>query len=135
LNGGALSMQSPATLEGIPAQAGSALLVVDESGTILFASHLVCRLLKYAAGELDGQTLELVIPKRYRLAHIGHRLRFTDDRRTRSMGAGLELFALCKDGSERRVDISLKPVQRGLETLTVATIQVHESDLRIPSPE
>jgi hypothetical protein len=43
------------------------------------------------------------------------------------MAEGLELFALCKDGSERRVDISWNPVQRGLETLIVATIQVRES--------
>ena len=34
--------------------------------------------------------------------------------------------ALCKDGSERRVDLSLNPVQRGLETLIVVTIQVRE---------
>jgi protein-histidine pros-kinase len=82
--------------------------------------------LKYAPGELHGQRVELLIPDRHRLAHIGHRLRFTDDRRTRPMGAGLELMALCKDGSELRVDVSLSPVQRGLETLNVATIRVHE---------
>lgn len=39
------------------------------------------------------------------------------------MGANLELSALCNDGSERAVDISLIPAQRGLETLTVVTIQ------------
>jgi hypothetical protein len=49
------------------------------------------------------------------------------------MAAGLELFALCKDRSERRVDVSLKPIQRGLETLIVATIHVRESDSRITS--
>lgn len=58
---------------------------------------------QYAAGELRGLKVELLIPERFRLAHIGHRLRFTDDRRTRSMGAGLALCALCKDGSERPV--------------------------------
>jgi PAS domain S-box-containing protein len=125
-------MHSPATLESVLAQAADAALVVDESGTVLFASDQACRMLKYAAGELHGQSVELLIPDRYRLAHIGQRLRFADDRRTRPMGAGLELFALCKDGSELRVDVSLNPVPRGLETLIVATIRVPESDFRMP---
>jgi rsbT co-antagonist protein RsbR len=126
-------MHSHATLESVLAHAADAALVVDESGTVLFASDQACHVLKYDVGELHGQSVELLIPDRYRLAHIGHRLRFTDDRRTRPMGVGLELFALCKDGSERRVDVSLNPVQRGLQTLIVATIQVRESDLRMPS--
>ena len=87
-------------------------------------------MLKYNAGELQGLSIELLMPNRYRLAHIGHRLRFTDDRRTRPMGAGLELFALCKDGCEQRVEVSLRPAQRGLETLIVATIRVCESGVR-----
>jgi PAS domain S-box-containing protein len=124
-------MLSPATRESVLAQAAGAALIVNESGTILFASDQVCHALKYAAGELHGKSLELLIPERFRLAHIGHRLAFTDDRRTRPMGAGLELFALCKDGSERRVDVGLNPIQRGLETLIVATIHVRESDSRI----
>ena len=117
-------MQSSVNLQDIVAQEAEAALVVRESGNILFATDQACRLLKYAPGELQGQPLELLVPPRLRLAHIGHRLRFTDDRRTRAMGAGLELFALCKDGSERRVDVSLKPVQHGLETLIIATIQL-----------
>lgn len=118
-------MLFPPELESLLAQVDAAL-VVDESGTILFATDQVCQLLKYAPGELHGLTVEVLLPERFRLAHIGHRLRFTDERRTRPMGAGLELVALCKDGSERAVDISLNPVQRGLETLIVAGIHVRE---------
>jgi len=117
-------MHPPATLESALAYAADATLVVDEWGTVLYASDQACDALKYAAGELDGHAVELLIPQRYRLTHIGQRLHFTDNRRTRPMGSGLELFALCKDGSERRVDISLSPVQRGLEILIVATIRV-----------
>lgn len=98
-------------------------MVVRESGTILFANPQVRHLLGYAPDELHGQSLEMLIPTRFRIQHIGHRLRFTDDRRTRPMGAGLELFALCKDGSERRVEIGLSRVRRGLETLVVAVIR------------
>lgn len=100
--------------------------MIDESGTIVHVSESACALFKYSADELCGWTIEQLIPHRNRTAHIGQRLRFTDERRTRPMGTGLELFALCKDGSERRVDISLRTVQRGLQTLTVATIRLRE---------
>ena len=90
--------------------------------------------LKHAAGELHGRSIEFLIPHRYRLAHIGHRLRFTDDRRTRPMGAGLELVALCKDGSERRVDLGLKTLPRGLETLVVATMKLREARPQAANP-
>jgi protein-histidine pros-kinase len=112
----------PAFLQSIDC-APDASVVVGESGTILFANQRAGHLLGYAPGELHGQSIELLMPERFRLLHIGHRLRFTDDRRTRPMGAGYELLALCKDGSERAVEISLSPVQRGLETLVVAVIR------------
>jgi PAS domain S-box-containing protein len=126
-------MHSSETLENILARATEAALIVNESGTVLFATDQACHVLRYAPGELRGLSVELLIPERFRLAHIGHRLRFTDDRRTRPMGAGLELFALCKDGSERRADLSLNPVLRGLETLIVVTIRVPESESRMAS--
>lgn len=77
------------------AQAEGAALVVDESGIVLFASDQASRMLKYGPGEIAGQSVELLMPERFRLMHIGHRLRFTDDRRSRLMGAGLELYLEC----------------------------------------
>jgi PAS domain S-box-containing protein len=115
-------MVPPDFLQSID-RAPDASVVVGESGTILFANRQVGHLFGYAPGELHGQSIELLMPERFRLPHIGRRLRFTDDRRTRSMGAGRELFAVCKDGSERPVEISLSPVQRGLETVVVAIIR------------
>ncbi len=122
-----LLLHLPADLKTLLTHAGDCALVVGESGSILFATDPACRLLKYAPGALDGQIVESLMPERYRVAHISHRLRFTDERRMRPMGTALPLVALCKDGSELSVDISLNPVQRGLVTLTVVGIQVRES--------
>lgn len=102
---------------------GDALVIIDESGSIRFASQQLARLFGYAPDDLQGQLVELLVPARYRLAHIGHRLRFSDDRRTRPMGQGRSLFVCCKDGSECRVKIGLRPIQRGLETLMIAVIR------------
>src|SRR5215467_2384672 len=105
-----------AVLESILAEAADATLVVDELGTIRSASDQACRLLKYSPGELHGQAVEVLIPARFRLAHIGQRVRFTDARRTRQMRECPALTAVCKDGSDLTVDISLNPVRRGSET-------------------
>lgn len=124
-----MSTLSRVLLESLLSEA--ATLLVSESGIILFANDQACELFKYPAGELRDCSLELLLPHRYRLAHIAHRLRFTDDRRARPMGSGLELFALCKDGSERRVDISLRPMRGGLQVFVIATIRLRESDSRM----
>lgn len=100
-----------------------AMVLVDESGAIVVANRQTCELLGYAASELQGQSVELLVPERFRLAHIGHRILFTDDRRRRPMGAGHGLFARCKDGSELSVAISLNCLPHGLQTLTVAAIR------------
>ena len=99
-----------------------ATVVVSESGKVVFANGHACHLLKYAPGELDGLNVEFLIPERFRLTHISHRLRFTDDRQSRPMGGGRDLFARCKDGSELPVKISLRPLYRGLETLMLVVM-------------
>jgi PAS domain S-box-containing protein len=118
-----------AVLESILAQAADATLIVDDVGTIRFANDRICHLLRYSPGELHGKAVELLIPARFRLAHIGHRVRFTDAHRTRPMGECPALTALCKDGSDLTVDISLNPIRRGLETLIVVVIHPRGSDM------
>jgi PAS domain S-box-containing protein len=104
----------------------AAALIVDESGTIVFASEPVQRLLGHAPQALCGQSVEVLLPERISLAHIAQRLRFTDHRRSRPMGTGLPLLALSHCGAEIPVDISLSPVQRGLLTFTVVILQPRE---------
>ena len=100
-----------------------ALVIVNESGCIQFASPQVTSLFGYSPEDLQDQLIELLVPERFRLPHIGHRLRFGDDRRTRPMGSGQPLYVCCKDGSECPAEIGLRPVRRGLETLTIAIIR------------
>lgn len=99
------------------------MLVVDRSGSILLTNRHALDLLGYEPGELDGQLVELLVPERFRLLHIGHRLHFTDALRMRPMGAGSQLRARCKDGSERMVEISLVSVPRGLQTLVIVGVR------------
>jgi protein-histidine pros-kinase len=110
-----------------PVNPPPATLLVDESGTVISATDPACELLGYDSGELDGQCVEVLMPERFRLVHIGMRLRFTDQQRTRPMGSGLLLRAVRKDGAEIGVDISLMPIRRGLQTLILLAIQARET--------
>ena len=65
----------------------------------------------YRRAELYGQTVEILVPERYHPRHADLRQGYTEEPRTRPMGAGLELYARRKDGSEFPVLISLSPIR------------------------
>src|SRR5579871_2112234 len=82
-----------------------AIFVSDSAGIIREANPRAAELFGYAREEFTGMAIEKLIPQRYRERHPSHRENFSAHPRTRQMGAGLNLFALRKDGSEFPVDI------------------------------
>jgi len=100
-----------------------ALIVVDQAGTIVRANEQVATLFGYGPEELHGQQLETLLPEELRASHTAHRDYYVTTPRMRSMGAGLQLCGLRKDGRELPVDISLRPVLLGEELLTIGAIR------------
>jgi len=95
-----------ALLESAP----DAMLIVDEHGTILLANSQTEKLFGYSRDELIGQTVEKLMPSRFRGAHTKHRGEFFSIPRLRPMGAGPDLYGLRRDGSEFPAEISLNPI-------------------------
>lgn len=89
--------------------APDAILLVGEDGRIRLANREAERMFGYGSSELQGVTIEALIPERFRHEHIEHRARYYRESRTRPMGIGLDLFALRRDGGEFPVEISLSP--------------------------
>ena len=96
-----------ADFPGLLEAAQDAIVAVDARGRIHLVNHQAEALFGYSRAELIGQPVEMLIPDSARSAHPGHRASYFANPSSRPMGAGLELAARRKDGSEFPVDISL----------------------------
>jgi PAS domain S-box-containing protein len=96
-------------LEAMFEASPDALIVVDTNGRIEMASLAVVKLFGYIVDEVEGQTVEFLIPEGRRRAHGHHRTEYFQHPEGRPMGIGLDLLGQRKDGSVFPVDISLVP--------------------------
>jgi PAS domain S-box-containing protein len=87
------------------------MVMVDTSGKIVLVNREVERMFGYDRAELLGQSIEMLVPERFRGNHPMFRTGFFGNPQTRAMGAGRDLFGLRKDGSELPVEIGLNPIE------------------------
>ncbi len=91
--------------------APTGMLMMDSTGAIVLVNVQVEKLFGYPRAELLGQRIEMLVPERFRARHPDFRRAFFGDPKSRSMGAGRELYGLRKDGTEIPIEIGLNPLQ------------------------
>ena len=100
-----------------------AIVGVDGEGRITLVNPQAEKLFGYSPGELLGKPIEILVPERFREAHVGHRVGYCLAPRQRPIGVGLDLFGRRKDGSEFPVEISLSSMETGEGLFVTAIIR------------
>ncbi len=100
-----------------------AIIASDHEGRITGVNARVETSFGYQREELLGQSIDILVPERFRRAHPAHRKEYGSGARVRPMGAGLELYGRRKDGSEFPADIMLGPVETSKGRVVLSVIR------------
>ena len=102
--------------------APNGVLVIDGQGLMLLMNERLKRKFGYTRDELVGQSVEILVPERFRRGHLSLRRDFSASPKSRPMGSGRELFGRRKDGSEFPIEISLNPIATSNGNFVMATV-------------
>lgn len=106
------------TVEAAP----NAMIMVSREGRIELVNSQTEKLFGYSREELLGQSVEILVPKRYRTGHGALRASFLREPLARPMGAGRDLFGVRKDGTEVPIEIGLNPIRTSQGDFVLAAI-------------
>jgi PAS domain S-box-containing protein len=113
-----LSFEAERLLEASP----NAVIAVDRDGVVVFANSSAERVFGWAARDLVGRPIEVLVPERTRPTHTDQRSRFLEAPVPRPMGLGRELLARRQDGSEFSFAASLATIDTRDGPLVIATV-------------
>ncbi|MFN7951701.1 MAG: PAS domain S-box protein [bacterium] len=90
--------------------APSAMLLVAADGRITLMNSQVEQVFGWPRDEILGESIEVLVPERFRVSHPDQRREFFATPSMRPMGAGRDLNGLRRDGTEIPVEIGLNPI-------------------------
>jgi len=108
---------------GLLEAAPDAMVVVDQSGAIVLLNVQAEKQFGYRRDELVGQQVKNIIPKGFAERLIADGTRSAAEALAQQIGAGIELVALRKNGSEFPIEIMLSPLESSEGTLVTAAIR------------
>ena len=90
--------------------AAQGIMSADAQGTILMANRALETMFGWEPGELNGQSIERLVPRSFRDVHAEHRTGYFAAPHPRLMGVGLDPVGQRKDGSTFPIEVSLNYV-------------------------
>jgi PAS domain S-box-containing protein len=103
--------QGDITIRTMLESLAEAVVIIDDTGTIVLANHQTEELFGYNKEEILGCQLSRLIPNRHQNSHDSHVKKYFKKPRIRPMGIGRELKALHKQGNEFPVEVSLSHLE------------------------
>jgi PAS domain S-box-containing protein len=104
-------MDNTALASALVSQAPDAIIFADREGVIREWNAAAAFLFGYARDEALGQTLDIIIPERFRDAHWRGYRRALADKATKYSGQALPTRAMPKDGSTLYVELTFAIVR------------------------
>jgi PAS domain S-box-containing protein len=105
--------ESQARLAGILDIADDAIISIDNQQRVTLFNQGAEKIFGYAAPEVLGQSLDLLLPPRFRDPHRYHLAVFATSLATaRRMGERQDIYGLRKDGTEFPAEASSSPARR-----------------------
>ncbi|MGO9203680.1 MAG: GAF domain-containing protein [Limisphaerales bacterium] len=116
--------QSESRFEGILRIAEDAIISVDSSQRILLFNQGAEKVFGYAASEVVGKPLDLLLPQRFAQAHRGHVEEFARSPEvSRTIAQRREVFGRRKDGREFPAEASISKLQLGEDVVYTAILR------------
>jgi two-component system, LuxR family, sensor kinase FixL len=102
-----------AHLQSILDTVPDAMIVIDERGIMQSFSSAAARLFGYAAAEVLGQNIKMLMPSPYREDHDGHLARYLETGERRIIGIGRVVVGERKDGSTFPMELAVGEMKSG----------------------
>ena len=100
----------------------SGIVVVGDDGNIVLVNGEVERLFGYGCGELLGQSIEILLPEKFRSKYADQHRAFLLHPENRHYGTSREFNGRRKDGSEISIEVGLNSVYVDGELMVVGAI-------------
>ncbi len=115
--------ESEERFRSVSQSANDAIITSDSEGIIIFWNNGAQKTFGYQSDEVLGKPLTILMPQRYREAHIKGLERMRTTGESRVIGKRVELEALRKDGSEFPMELSLSTWKTGEKTFYTGILQ------------
>lgn len=113
---------SEARVQALLEVAVDGIIAIDERGIIETINPAAERLFGYAADELLGQNVSVLMPQPFRAEHDDYIARYLASGEKRIIGIGREVVALKRDGTTFPVDLSVAEARVGTKRIFVGMI-------------
>ncbi|MGZ4179377.1 MAG: PAS domain S-box protein [Solirubrobacteraceae bacterium] len=108
---------------GLMESAPDAMVILDDEGSIVFVNVRAEELFGYSRPEMIGQDVDMLLPSEFRERLFSQRMDFVTDTNAPDLGAGVDVLARRRDGSEFLADMSLSPLQTDTGLLISTSIR------------